>query len=73
MPNKRSDDKVMFRAFLTKDERAELNRLVNESGAKNATDYIRRLLNAAIDASNKAKLIAAKKKNETNNTNNSKK
>ena len=70
MPNKRSDDKVLFRAFLTRDERAELNRLVNESGAKDATDYIRRLLNAAIDENAKAKRLA--RKNETNNNRNNK-
>lgn len=69
MPNKRSDDKVLFRAFLTKDERAELNRLVNESGAPDATTFIRHLLQAAIDENARAKERAAKQ----NNTNNAKK
>lgn len=71
MPNQRDPDKVLFRAFLTKEERAELNRLVNESGAENATDYIRRLLNAAIVENARAKRRAAKK-NTTNNANNKK-
>lgn len=71
MPNQRSDDKVLFRAFLTKEERAELNRLVNESGAPDATTFIRGLLRAAIDENAKAKRLA--KKNETNNNRNNKK
>ncbi len=69
MPNKRSDDKVLFRAFLTKDERAELNRLVKESGEPDATTFIRHLLHAAIDENARAKERAAKQ----NNTNNVKK
>lgn len=69
MPNKRSDDKVLFRAFLTKDERAELNRLVKESGEPDATTFIRHLLRAAIDENARAKERAAKQ----NNTNNAKK
>lgn len=69
MPNKRSDDKVLFRAFLTKDERAELNRLVKESGEPDATTFIRHLLQAAIDENARAKERAAKQ----NNTNNAKK
>jgi hypothetical protein len=71
MPNQRNPDKVLFRAFLTKEEKAELYRLVNESGAENATDYIRRLLTAAIEENAKAKRLA--KKNETNNNRNNKK
>lgn len=67
MPNKRSDDKVLFRAFLTKDERAELNRLVNESGEPDATTFIRHLLQAAIDENARAKERAAKHNNNNAN------
>lgn len=71
MPNQRDPDKVLFRAFLTKEEKAELYRLVNESGARDATDYIRRLLTAAIEENARAKRRAAKK-NTNNNANNNK-
>ena len=67
MPNKRSDDKVLFRAFLTRDERAELNRLVNESGEPDATTFIRHLLQAAIDENARAKERAAKHNNNNAN------
>ena len=70
MPNKRSDDKVLFRAFLTREERAELNRLVNETGAPDATTFIRDLLRTAIDENAKSKRLA--NKNATNNRNNNK-
>ena len=69
MPNQRHPDKVLFRAFLTKEEKAELFRLVNESGAENATEYIRLLINAAIEENARAKRRAANK-NTTNNANN---